>query len=269
MAAPSPLVELTDDLAARVLLCLRPRDVCCAALCCKRLAAVCRDDARIWAPLCAAHWAAHTSPERWLAAGAAAAAAAAAVAGPSALPPAGAGGASFGEEDEEAGEAPPTTYRAVFATLRRLQPLIGMWRGPAGDQPAGSLFRVGWAAGGAGHVEVVALRGGRNVTEVVSETTARVGPAYPGVSIQQVDETAAAAAPRPRGPPPTRVVAVFPGQGRVAGTGFSNPTWIEGRLWVYDNGSIGFLWRGEFDFLLDMERMQMGPPPALGRGGTA
>ncbi len=43
-----------------------------------------------------------------------------------------------------------------------------------------------------------------------------------------------------RGPP--RVVAIFEGKGRIAGPGFSNPAWIEGRLWVYDNGCIGFLW---------------------------
>ncbi|EFJ53064.1 hypothetical protein VOLCADRAFT_120169 [Volvox carteri f. nagariensis] len=55
----------------------------------------------------------------------------------------------------------------------------------------------------------------------------------------------------------SRVVAVYRGEGRVAGTNFRNPAWIDGRLWVYDNGTIGFLWRGDFNFLVDLDRMSV------------
>ncbi|GIL46117.1 hypothetical protein Vafri_3176 [Volvox africanus] len=64
---------------------------------------------------------------------------------------------------------------------------------------------------------------------------------------------------------PTRVVAVYRGQGRVAGPNFRNPEWIEGRLWVYDNGSVGFLWSGMYNFLVDLNRIN---PQLLGRAGV-
>uniref|UniRef100_A0A383V8X1 Uncharacterized protein n=1 Tax=Tetradesmus obliquus TaxID=3088 RepID=A0A383V8X1_TETOB len=38
-----------------------------------------------------------------------------------------------------------------------------------------------------------------------------------------------------------RVVSIYRGQGRLAGHGFSNAHWVEGRLWVYADGSCGFV----------------------------
>ncbi|CAL8466796.1 g6332 [Coccomyxa elongata] len=43
-------------------------------------------------------------------------------------------------------------------------------------------------------------------------------------------------------PPPCNVVAVFAGKGKVAGLNYIEPRWVDGRLWQYDNGGIGFLW---------------------------
>ncbi len=39
-----------------------------------------------------------------------------------------------------------------------------------------------------------------------------------------------------------QVVAVFAGKGKVAGLNYFEPRWVDGRLWQYDNGGIGFLW---------------------------
>lgn len=50
-----------------------------------------------------------------------------------------------------------------------------------------------------------------------------------------------------------RVVAVHAGRGRVAGTGFANPAWLDGRLFVYDDGSCGLIWSD--GFLIDFERL--------------
>ncbi|GFR42588.1 hypothetical protein Agub_g3515 [Astrephomene gubernaculifera] len=194
----SSLIELSDDLTARILLRLKPREIAAVALTCKRLATVCADDARIWQPLCNSVWATCTNPSNWLlredTAGAS-------------IP-----GTSIGYEDDDEDGPPPTTYRSVFAALRRMQPLIGLWRG-VGDSPAGSLFRVAWGPGGAGHVEVAALvpqrrrssdgdGGGGNggasaaaaaVPVLVAEARARVGPGggAPGLSLQLVDESMA------------------------------------------------------------------------------
>lgn len=54
-----------------------------------------------------------------------------------------------------------------------------------------------------------------------------------------------------------RVVAVHRGQGQTAGRGFKNPTWVEGRLWVYDDGSCGFVYmvRPHVLHLIDFERL--------------
>jgi hypothetical protein len=54
---------------------------------------------------------------------------------------------------------------------------------------------------------------------------------------------------------PKRVVACHKGRGRVAGTGFADPSWVEGRLFVYADGTCGFLWTDEYGFLIDLERM--------------
>jgi hypothetical protein len=54
-----------------------------------------------------------------------------------------------------------------------------------------------------------------------------------------------------------QVVAVYVGQGRTAQRGFRNAKWVDGRLWVYDDGSCGFVWqlRPGVNHLIDFERM--------------
>lgn len=54
-----------------------------------------------------------------------------------------------------------------------------------------------------------------------------------------------------------RVMAVHRGQGQVASRGFKNPSWVEGRLWVYEDGSCGFVFmvRPQVYHLIDLERL--------------
>jgi hypothetical protein len=54
-----------------------------------------------------------------------------------------------------------------------------------------------------------------------------------------------------------RVVAVHRGQGQIASRGFKNPSWVEGRLWVYADGSCGFVYmvRPHVYHLIDFERL--------------
>lgn len=54
-----------------------------------------------------------------------------------------------------------------------------------------------------------------------------------------------------------RVLAVHRGQGQIANRGFKNPSWVEGRLWVYADGSLGFVYmvRPHVYHLVDLERL--------------
>jgi hypothetical protein len=54
-----------------------------------------------------------------------------------------------------------------------------------------------------------------------------------------------------------RVVSIYRGQGRLAGHGFSDPHWVEGRLWVYEDGSCGFVFMAEpmRCYLVDLQRL--------------
>lgn len=65
----------------------------------------------------------------------------------------------------------------------------------------------------------------------------------------------AAAGPSSSGSSGKRVVAIHTGAARVAGVGFSSPAWVEGRLWVYEDGTMGFLWLDDFEFLVDFARL--------------
>ena len=56
-------------------------------------------------------------------------------------------------------------------------------------------------------------------------------------------------------PAEKRVVACHAGKERVAGEGFSNPQWVDARLFVYDDGTLGVLWTDDFGFLIDYDRM--------------
>lgn len=60
-----------------------------------------------------------------------------------------------------------------------------------------------------------------------------------------------------RGPrrSPSRVVAVYRAEARIAEVNFQHPRWVDARVWVYDNGSIGVLWRGNLNFLVDFDRL--------------
>lgn len=41
----------------------------------------------------------------------------------------------------------------------------------------------------------------------------------------------------------------------VAGQGYSLPLWVEGRLWEYNDGDIGFIWLEDYEFLVDLQRI--------------
>jgi hypothetical protein len=59
-------------------------------------------------------------------------------------------------------------------------------------------------------------------------------------------------------PPQQQVVSVHAGQGQVAGTGFSSPQMVEGRLFVYGDGTLGFLFMEPHNFLIDYRRLDVG-----------
>lgn len=57
-----------------------------------------------------------------------------------------------------------------------------------------------------------------------------------------------------------KVVGIHQGKGRVADHGFKNPKWINGRLWVYEDGTCGFVFElGSGNLavhhLVDLERL--------------
>lgn len=54
-----------------------------------------------------------------------------------------------------------------------------------------------------------------------------------------------------------RVVAVHRGQGQIANRGFKNPSWVDGRLFVYEDGTCGFVYmvRPHVYHLVDLERL--------------
>jgi hypothetical protein len=55
-----------------------------------------------------------------------------------------------------------------------------------------------------------------------------------------------------------RVVACHTGRGQIAASGFQNPSFVEGRLFVYDDpDTIGFLWTDDVGFLIDFERLRL------------
>ncbi|KAG2449785.1 hypothetical protein HYH02_005309 [Chlamydomonas schloesseri] len=98
-------------------------------------------------------------------------------------------------------------------------------------------------------------RTGSTTTVGLAGQEAAAQPAEGNAGAAGAPDTPAGAGPAAARRTPLRVVAIYKGQGRVAGAGFSNPAWIDGRLWVYDNGRIGLLWRGDFDFIVDLERL--------------
>jgi hypothetical protein len=80
------------------------------------------------------------------------------------------------------------------------------------------------------------------------------------LQLQQQREAAqiAARAARLQG---RRVIKIIKGQGHVAGHGYTNPGWVEGRLWVYEDSTTkeitcGFLFMMDgLLHLVDLERL--------------
>lgn len=64
----------------------------------------------------------------------------------------------------------------------------------------------------------------------------------------------AAVQPQPPAAPP-RVVSVHVGMGQVADAGYTDAEWIEGRLFVYEDGTFGFLWLDAVFALIDYVRL--------------
>lgn len=58
-----------------------------------------------------------------------------------------------------------------------------------------------------------------------------------------------------RGPP--RVLAIHEGSGQVAGPGFTNPEWISGRLLVFADGALSFVWGEGLNQITEMRRLSM------------
>ncbi|GIL46115.1 hypothetical protein Vafri_3176, partial [Volvox africanus] len=164
-------------------------------------AIVCADDARVWQPLCTSTWSAFTNPDRWL--HTITSSSNHTTSSSSGLCPWAPKATDNEDEDEQQAL---TTYRSVFVALRRLQLLMGLWKG-AGDSPYGSLYRIGWASAGEPHIEVVALKATKGGGEdfdgddvaaavathlsVVEGVWARVGVAFPDISLKLVDESIA------------------------------------------------------------------------------
>lgn len=59
----------------------------------------------------------------------------------------------------------------------------------------------------------------------------------------------------PRTPP--RVVAVHEGSGQVAGPGYHNPEWVDGRLLVFADGSLTFVWGEGLEQVTEMRRLKL------------
>eukprot|EP00198_Chlamydomonas_reinhardtii_P007876 XP_001697213.1 predicted protein [Chlamydomonas reinhardtii] len=193
------------------------------------------------------------APPMWAMPGAAAAAGQAAAAAAAAQPaplavhpppqPDAGMGAGVGALDPQAAIQAQLAATAAAAAAAEPADLWALLRPPPPPpgMPAASMSRTGstTAVGLAG-------MGGQEAVAPATEVVAGVAGA------QEAPAGTGAAATRRT---PLRVVAIYKGQGRVAGAGFSNPAWIDGRLWVYDNGRIGFLWQGDFDFIVDLERL--------------
>mmetsp|Transcript_15325 Transcript_15325/g.27276 ORF Transcript_15325/g.27276 Transcript_15325/m.27276 type:complete len:547 (-) Transcript_15325:510-2150(-) len=54
-----------------------------------------------------------------------------------------------------------------------------------------------------------------------------------------------------------RVIGIHVGEGQIASTDFQKPSWIDGRLIVYDNGDIAFLWLGHVDHLVKFRKLKI------------
>lgn len=56
---------------------------------------------------------------------------------------------------------------------------------------------------------------------------------------------------------PPRVVAVHEGSGQVAGPGFTSPEFVEGRLLVFADGSLSFVWLEGLGQVTEMRRLRL------------
>jgi hypothetical protein len=117
------------------------------------------------------------------------------------------------------------------------------------QQPGEGAVAEGGAAAAAGGA--AAAPGDAGVAQQHEGVEAAPAPA-PQAAAAALSEDAREA--RRRG---KRVVACHAGRGRVAEAGFTEPSWVEGRLFVYSDGTCGFLWLDHFGFLIDCERLEV------------
>jgi hypothetical protein len=52
-----------------------------------------------------------------------------------------------------------------------------------------------------------------------------------------------------------QVASCYKGKGQIGAAPGEPPRWVEGRLWQYTDGDIGFVWLDNVDRLVDFKRI--------------
>lgn len=143
--------------------------------------------------------------------------------------------------------------RSVFVDV---DALAAGWAAPAAAGGGGQAAGVD-IPGGAAVAPALAAAGGAAVEPAPAPAAA---PAH-GIGGGQFEFAAHPAAVAPDELP--SVVAIHQGLGQVALAGHVDAEWVEGRLFVYDNGSLGFLWLDTLHVLIDYRRVDAGLLPPL------
>jgi hypothetical protein len=99
----------------------------------------------------------------------------------------------------------------------------------------------------------------QQLQQVHQQAALQQPPPFPAAGLAAVieDTVLAAGESVTRQPSAQQVVSVHAGQGQVAGTGFSSPQMVEGRLFVYGDGTLGFLFMEPHNFLIDYRRLDV------------